>query len=104
MQVAEEKVLSGALAGVKVVVQMKNMAVGRTFWGFKQALGIRTRRKWCRHSMSREKLAWWGFQVSWYMQRGRGRHWWRGRRYEKNGLGTMWRTQTGGGRQRNSCS
>ena len=55
VQVVEEKGLSGA--GVEVVVQMKKVAVGRTpgGMGFKQAVGIRTRREWCRHSMSREK-------------------------------------------------
>ena len=30
--------------------------MGRTSGGFKQAVGIRTKREWCRHSMSREKL------------------------------------------------
>ena len=54
VQIVEEKGLSSA--GVKVVVQMKRVAVGRTPGGFEQAVGIRTRREWCRHSMSREKL------------------------------------------------
>ena len=43
-------------AGVKVLVQMERVAVGRTPGGFEQAVGIRTRREWCRHNMSREKL------------------------------------------------
>ena len=54
VQVVKEKVLSGA--GVKVVVQMKRVAVGRAPGGSKQAVGIRTRREWCRHSISREEV------------------------------------------------
>ena len=36
--------------------QMKRVAVGRTAGGVEQAVGIRCRQEWCRHSMSREQL------------------------------------------------
>jgi hypothetical protein len=42
--------------GVRVVVMMERVAVGRTAGGFEQALGIRSRREWQRHKMSRGQL------------------------------------------------
>ena len=42
--------------GVRVVVLMKRVAVGRTAGGFEQAVGIRCRQEWCKHKMSREQL------------------------------------------------
>ena len=51
--VDEERMRSG---GVRVVVQMKRMAVGRTAGGVEQAVGIRCRQEWHRHRMSRGQL------------------------------------------------
>ena len=51
--VDEEQMKSG---GVRVVVLMKRVAVGRTAGGVEQAVGIRCRQEWHRHRMSREQL------------------------------------------------
>jgi hypothetical protein len=51
--VVEEQMKSG---GVRVVVMMKRVAVGRTAGGIDQAVGIRSRREWQRHKMSRGQL------------------------------------------------
>ena len=42
--------------GVRVVVLMKRVAIGRTAGGVEQAVGIRCRQEWHRHKMSREQL------------------------------------------------
>jgi hypothetical protein len=44
------------VGGVRVMVLMRRVAVGRTAGGVEQAVGIRCRQEWCRHSMSREQL------------------------------------------------
>ena len=44
------------VGGVRVVVMMKRVAVGRTAGGVDQAVGIRCRQEWHRHRMSREQL------------------------------------------------
>ena len=51
--VDEEQMKSG---GVRVVVMMKRVAMGRTAGGVDQAVGIRSRREWQRHKMSRKQL------------------------------------------------
>jgi hypothetical protein len=52
--VGEEKMKR--VGGVRVVVLMKRVAVGRTAGGFEQAVGIRCRQEWYKHKMSREQL------------------------------------------------
>ena len=42
--------------GVRLKVLMKKVAVGRAAPGFEQAVGIRCRREWHEHKMSREQL------------------------------------------------
>ena len=42
--------------GVKVVVLMRRVAVGRTAGGVEQTVGIRCRQEWHRHRVSREQL------------------------------------------------
>ena len=42
--------------GVRVVVLMKRVAVGRTAGGVEKAVGIRCRQEWCKHKMGREQL------------------------------------------------
>ena len=44
------------VGGVRVVVLMKRVAIGRTAGGVEQAVGIRCRQEWHRHKMSREQL------------------------------------------------
>ena len=44
------------VGGVRVVVMMKRVAVGRTAGGVDQAVGIRCRQEWHRHRMSRKQL------------------------------------------------
>ena len=51
--VDEEQMKSG---GVRVVVVMERVAVGRTAGGFDQAVGVRSRGEWHRHKMSRKQL------------------------------------------------
>ena len=51
--VGEEQMRRG---GVRVVVMMKRVAVGRTAGGVDQAVGIRCRQEWHSHKMSREQL------------------------------------------------
>ena len=40
--------------GVKVVVLMRRVAIGRIAGGVEQAVGIRCRQEWHRHRMSRD--------------------------------------------------
>ena len=42
--------------GVRVVVQMERVAVGRTAGGIEQAVGIRCRQGWHRHGVGRGQL------------------------------------------------
>ena len=51
--VGEEQMRRG---GVRVVVLMKRVAVGRTAGGVDQAVGTRCRQEWHKHKMSREQL------------------------------------------------
>ena len=44
------------VGGVRVVVMMRRVAVGRTVGGIDQAVGIRCRQDWHRHRMSMEQL------------------------------------------------
>ena len=44
------------VGGVRVMVLMRRVAVSRTAGGVEQAVVIRCRQEWCRHSMSREQL------------------------------------------------
>ena len=55
MLVVAEKQMK-RVGGVRVVVLMKRVAVGRTAGGLEQAVGIRCRQEWCKHKMSREQL------------------------------------------------
>ena len=52
--VVEEEQMRGG--GVRVVVQMERVAVGRTAGVVEQAVGIRCRQEWHRHRMDREQL------------------------------------------------
>ena len=52
--VDEEQLKKGR--GVRVVVMMKRVAVGRTAGGFEQAVGIRCRQEWHRYKMNRKQL------------------------------------------------
>ena len=51
--VVEERI---SRAGVRLGVQMRRVAVGLTSGGYVQAVGIRSRREWCRYEMSRRDL------------------------------------------------
>ena len=42
--------------GVRVVVMMERVAVDRIVGGVDQAMGVRCRREWQRHKMSRKQL------------------------------------------------
>ena len=50
LAVDEDQMKSG---GVRVVVMVKRVAFGRTAGGVDQAVGIKSRREWQRHKMSR---------------------------------------------------
>ena len=54
MLVVDEKELNRS--GVGVVVMMKRVAVGKTAWGYDQAVGIRSRKEWYRQKMKRKQL------------------------------------------------
>ena len=54
VRVVSEKALTRA--GVRVVVQMKRVAVGRSAGAYAQAVGIRSRKEWCIQTMSRKKM------------------------------------------------
>ena len=96
--VDEEQMRSG---GVRVVVQMKRVAVGRTAGGVEQAVGIRCRQEWHRHRMSRGQLVGiTGRQDRGCRQMVAERCWWRGKRFGRTGWGKQWRTQSGGKRSR----
>ena len=55
VQVVVEKQMK-RVGGVRVVVLMKRVAIGRTAGGVEQAVGIRCRQEWHRHKMSRGQL------------------------------------------------
>ena len=44
------------VGGISVVMLMRRVAVGRTAGGVEQAVGIRCRREWYKHKVSREQL------------------------------------------------
>ena len=52
MQVVDEGKMNRS--GVRVVVMMRRVAVGRSAGGFEQAVGIRSRQEWYRYKMSRK--------------------------------------------------
>jgi hypothetical protein len=54
VRVVSEKALTRA--GVRVVVQMKRVAVGRSAGAYAQAVGVRSRKEWCIQTMSRKML------------------------------------------------
>ena len=54
VDVVDEKALTRA--GVRLVVQMRRVAVGRSAGAYLGAVGIRCRREWCRHTISRKDL------------------------------------------------
>ena len=54
MLVADEGGLSRG--GVRVVVAMGRATVGKAAGGFEQAMGIRSRKEWLRHKVSRRQL------------------------------------------------
>ena len=54
VSVVDEKALTRA--GVRVVVQMRRVAVGRAAGACSQAVGIRCKREWCKHTISRKEL------------------------------------------------
>ena len=54
VSVVDEKALTRA--GVRVVVQMRRVAVGRSAGAYTQAVGIRCRREWCKHTTSKREL------------------------------------------------
>ena len=75
--VVDEKRLSRD--GVRVVVMVKRVAVGKASRGFEHAVGIRSRKEWFRHKMTRS--SWWAYRskgAGWWWQR--CACWWRGRR------------------------
>ena len=43
-------------AGVRVSVQMKRVAVGKTPGGYEQAVRVSSRREWCKHELDRREL------------------------------------------------
>ena len=80
--------------GVKVVVMMKRVAVGKALGGFEQAVGIRSMEEWFRHKMNREQLVGVTGQK---VQASGGRE---VLRSERSGWGRQWRTQSGEVRRR----
>ena len=54
VRVVNEKALTRA--GVRVVVQMRRVAVGRSAGAYAQAVGVRSRKEWCIQTMDRKKL------------------------------------------------
>ena len=54
IRVVNEKALTRA--GVRVVVQMRRVAVGRSAGAYTHAVGIRSRKEWCIHAMNRKVL------------------------------------------------
>ena len=54
VKVVSEKALTRA--GVRVVVQMRRVAVGRSAGAYAQAVGIRSRKEWCIQTMNRKVL------------------------------------------------
>ena len=54
VSVVDEKEQGGF--GVRVVVRMRRVAVGKTAGSYQQAIGIRGRAEWCRHTMGRRQL------------------------------------------------
>ena len=49
VSVVGEKKQGGS--GVRVVVRMRRVAVGRTAGSYKQAVGVRRRTEWCQHTI-----------------------------------------------------
>ena len=47
--------------GIRVVVMLRRMAVGKGAGGYDPAVRIRSRKEWFRHKMS--KGSWWACQV-----------------------------------------
>ena len=54
VKVVSEKALTRA--GVRVVVQMRRVAVGRSAGAYAQAVGVRSRKEWCIQTMNRKVL------------------------------------------------
>jgi hypothetical protein len=54
VKVVSEKALTRA--GVRVVVQMRRVAVGRSARAYAHAVGIRSRKEWCIQAMNRKVL------------------------------------------------
>jgi hypothetical protein len=54
VRVVSEKALSRA--GVRAMVQMRRVAVGRSAGAYAQAMGVRSRKEWLIQTMSRKKL------------------------------------------------
>ena len=54
VSVVVEKALTRV--GVRVVVQMRRVAVGRAAGACSQAVGITCRGEWCKHTISRKEL------------------------------------------------
>ena len=100
MLVVDEKRLNRN--GVRVVVMMRRVAVGKAAGGFEQAVRIRSRKERYRHKMSRKQLVGISGQR---VQADGGREVLvegRGRRSGRNGQDKWWRTQSGGGRSKDS--
>ena len=86
--------------GVSVVVLMRRVAVGRTAGGVEQAVGIRCRREWYKHKMSREQLV--GMTGQRVQADGGREVLVEGQEVWEEWTGQQWRTQSGGGRARGS--
>jgi hypothetical protein len=54
VKVVSEKALTRA--GVRVVVQTRRVAVGRSAGAYAQAVGVRSRKEWCIQTMDRKRL------------------------------------------------
>ena len=54
VSVVDEKEQGGF--GVRVVVRMRRVAMDKTAGSYQQAIGIRGRAEWCRHTMGRRQL------------------------------------------------
>ena len=89
--VVDEKQMRRA-GGVRVVVLMRRVAVGRTAGGVEQAVGIRCRQEWCKHKYEQ------GAAGGYSRTEGASRWWQRGTGGGAGGLGRMDRTSSGGHR------
>ena len=54
LKVVSEKALTRA--GVRVMVRMRRVAVGRSAGAYAQAVGIRSRKEWCIRTIGRKEL------------------------------------------------